>query len=89
MMRTENLELISGENSKLKKINSQLLEEIKCLKVELEQRRDEMMYNSRVIELQNELNFARTNSNSEKSPESSRMLEQINDLSKQIARLKQ
>lgn len=35
------------------------MEEIKSLKLELEQRRDENGYNSRVIELQNELNFVK------------------------------
>jgi hypothetical protein len=37
----------------LKKINGQLIEEVKHLKVQLEKLRDEDMYNSRVIELQN------------------------------------
>ena len=80
--------MLTSENGKLKKANLQLLEEIKSLKLELEQRRDDNVYNSRVIELQNELNFVKMG----RSPESSdmtRLLAQVNELTKQNARLKQ
>lgn len=71
----------------MKKINAKLMEEVKNLKVELEKRKDEDMYNSRVIELQNELAIARDNSRFDSN--SGAMLEQLNELSKQNARLKQ
>ncbi len=48
--------------------------------------RDDKMYNSRVIELQNELAFSQ---NGVSSGEHSKLLDQINELSKQVARLKQ
>lgn len=44
------------ESDKLKKINSQLLEQIKNLKLEI-QRLSDSMNNSRVIELTNEVNL--------------------------------
>ena len=49
----EDVELYQNENLKLKKINGQLLEEIKNLKMQLEKKADDNMYSSRVIELQN------------------------------------
>jgi hypothetical protein len=81
------MDVLSTENAKIKKINVKLMEEVKNLKVELEKRRDEDMYNSRVIELQNELTLARDNTPFSSRPEA--MLDQLNELSKQNARLKQ
>lgn len=81
------MEILSAENCKLKKINVQLIEEVKSLKVQLEKLRDEDMYNSRVIELQNELTLAKTAPTHTQTPTA--MLQQLNELAKQNARLKQ
>jgi hypothetical protein len=64
----------------------QLIEEVKSLKVQLEKLRDDDMYNSRVIELQNELALAKTPTHTQ-TPTAT--LQQLNELAKQNARLKQ
>lgn len=64
----------------------QLLEQIKNLKLELQLVRDDKMYNSRVIQLQNELAFSHKGVT---GGQEKKLLEQVNDLSKQVARLKQ
>ncbi len=47
--KKDEAEFFTNENIKLKKINSELLEQIKSLKIELEINKDNL-YNSRLIE---------------------------------------
>lgn len=63
------------------------MDEVKGLKVQVEKLKENDMYNSRVIELQNELAVARQSTTY--SPNDQNLLQQLNDLSKQNARLKQ
>jgi len=48
------------EIDQLKKVNSNLLGEIKELRMEIERRNDANLTNSRVLELENQLNVFRT-----------------------------
>lgn len=53
------LQVKEEEIDKLKKVNSNLLGEIKELRMEIERRNDANLANSRVLELENQLNVFR------------------------------
>jgi hypothetical protein len=76
-----------NENIKLKKINSELLEQIKSLRIELSLK-NENLYNSRIIEMQSELEMVKATSGAP-NEDAQKFMEQINELSKANARLKQ
>lgn len=84
----ETIQMLGDENKKLKKINGQLLDEIKNLKIQIEIKGDNL-YNSRVIELQTELDFIKHTKNSSTEAETKKLLTQINEINKVNAKLKQ